>query len=297
MSKTITQLVDAGALVGDEFLELAQVSSTVHITAATISALASDNSFNDSGNGFVTAGFAVGHRVKVTGFTGNVANNIVVATITALTTGKMTIGGADGNVIVDDAAGESVTIAKWESRKATAQDIADLGGGGAGAGVVGLPSITTSHSSNATDLFHGSRFLPFVNMTVDGIAWQALRAASGTQQFNLHIVTLSNTSGAGSIGAILATSATVTVGGPGSLPTGGVADITPLALTAGTQYGIVAERVAADPNRTGVCAANSMVGGVAGMLLTGFATSNAFAAAAAFLNSATPFTLGVRTAA
>lgn len=78
-------------------------------TATTISAVASDNSFNDSGNGFITAGFEVGDEVDVSGFTGNVANNATFV-ITALTAGKMTIGGSDGDVIVDDAAGESVTI-------------------------------------------------------------------------------------------------------------------------------------------------------------------------------------------
>jgi len=80
-------------------------------TATTLSAVAADNSFNDSANGFVTAGFEVGDVVTVSGFTGNVANNIARGVITALTAGKMTIGGTDGDVIVDDAAGESVTIA------------------------------------------------------------------------------------------------------------------------------------------------------------------------------------------
>lgn len=80
-------------------------------TATTISAAAADNSYNDSGNGFVTAGFEVGDHVVVTGFTGNVANNIADGVITAVTAGKITIGGTDGDVIVDDAAGESVTIA------------------------------------------------------------------------------------------------------------------------------------------------------------------------------------------
>jgi hypothetical protein len=79
------------------------------ITASTISALASDNSFNDSGTGFVTAGFEVGQAVVVSGFTGDTANNLT-GIITALTAGKMTIGGTDGDVIVDDAAGEAVTI-------------------------------------------------------------------------------------------------------------------------------------------------------------------------------------------
>lgn len=115
MGKRISQLTDAGALTGAELFALSRLSTTVTITATTISALASDNSYNDSGLNFVASGFAVGQAVKVTGFTGNVANNIASGVITALTTAKMTIGGADGDVIVDDAAGESVTITAWES--------------------------------------------------------------------------------------------------------------------------------------------------------------------------------------
>jgi len=79
-------------------------------TATTLSAQASDNSYNDSGNGFITAGFEVGDTVAVSGFTGNVANNISAGVVTAVAAGKLTIGGTDGDVIVDDAAGESVTI-------------------------------------------------------------------------------------------------------------------------------------------------------------------------------------------
>jgi hypothetical protein len=132
MAIRISELTDAGSLGGDELLEVSKLSTSVDITATTISAQASDNSFNDSGAGFVAAGFAVGDSVNVQGFTGNVANNIATGRITALTTSKMTIGGTDGDVIVDDAAGESVTITKWESARATAQDIADLGGGSGG---------------------------------------------------------------------------------------------------------------------------------------------------------------------
>jgi hypothetical protein len=111
----ITALAAASTLTGNELAEVSQLSTSVTITAATLSALASDNSYNDSGSGFVAAGFATGDRVRVSGFTGNVANNILVGVVTALTAGKMTIGGADGNVIVDDAAGETVTISKWVS--------------------------------------------------------------------------------------------------------------------------------------------------------------------------------------
>lgn len=87
------------------------------ITATTISAAASDNSYNDSGNGFVTAGFAVGDRVTVTGFTGNAANNTEDAIITSVAAGKIIVSGP---TLVDDAAGESVTIT-------TAGDILDVG--------------------------------------------------------------------------------------------------------------------------------------------------------------------------
>lgn len=119
----ITDLLAAAALSGEELLEVSQPSTSVTMTATTLSALASDNSYNDSGSGFVTAGFAVGDRVKVSGFTGNTANNILAGVITALTTGKMTIGGTDGDVIVDDAAGESVTISKWTSKRASRADL------------------------------------------------------------------------------------------------------------------------------------------------------------------------------
>lgn len=128
--KRITGMPAAAALSGDELVEVSQLSDTVTISAATISAAAADNSFNDSGAGFVAAGFAVSDRVNVAGFTGDVANNLLVGTITALTAGKMTIGGTDGDVIVDDAAGETVVISKWTSKRSTVQDIADMAGAG-----------------------------------------------------------------------------------------------------------------------------------------------------------------------
>lgn len=145
--KRITDLAAASTLLGGEFLEIAQLSTAVTYAATTISAQASDNSFNDSANQFIAEGFTVGARVNVIGFTGNVVNNIPVGTITALTAGKMTIGGTDGDVIVDDAAGESVTITLWTSRRATAQDIADLGGGGGG----GLSVVQTEAADYTLD--------------------------------------------------------------------------------------------------------------------------------------------------
>lgn len=133
MSKRISELQDAGALVGDELVEVSRPSPSVTIAATTISADGDDNSFNDSADGFLAAGFAVGDSVRAQGF-GTGANNIVSGRITVLTAGKMTIGGTDGDVIVDEAAGASVTITKWETRRTTAQDVGDLGGGGGGGG-------------------------------------------------------------------------------------------------------------------------------------------------------------------
>lgn len=126
MAGRITDLALAATLTGNELLEASQLDTAVDISAATISAVAADNSYNDSATGFITSGFAVGNRINVSGFTGNAANNILVGTITALTAGKMTIGGVDGNVIVDDAAGETVVITKWVSRRVPASL---LGGG------------------------------------------------------------------------------------------------------------------------------------------------------------------------
>lgn len=129
MSKRISQL-SAASLTGAELMEVSKLSATVTISGTTISAQASDNSFNDSAAGFVAAGFTTGKAVKVIGFTGSGANNITSGVVTAVTAGKLTIGGTDGDVIVDDAAGETVAITQWESRRSTAQDVADLGGSG-----------------------------------------------------------------------------------------------------------------------------------------------------------------------
>lgn len=118
--KRITDLPAAEAYSGSELTAISQLSTAVRVSGTTISAAAADNSFNDSANGFVAAGFVVGDRVNVSGFTGSAANNILAATVTAVAPGKLTIGGVDGDAIVDDAAGETVTIAKWVSRRASA---------------------------------------------------------------------------------------------------------------------------------------------------------------------------------
>lgn len=152
-SKSITDLIAAGSITVDDLIEVSQLSDTVLISAATISAGAAGNSFDDSGLGFLTAGFAVGDRVNVAGFTGNVVNNLFVGVVTVLTAGSMTIGGTDGDVIVDDAAGETVTITKWTTRRSTV--------GGAFAQTAGTEAFILACSDETTDLTVGTAKVTF----------------------------------------------------------------------------------------------------------------------------------------
>lgn len=117
MTTPISKLTASSAPAYTDQVILSQLSTSVTISGTTISAANADNSFNDSGSGFVSAGFAVDDYVNVTGFS-NTANNIYSAQITAIAAGKMTIGGTDGDVIVDEAAGNTITISKWESYRA-----------------------------------------------------------------------------------------------------------------------------------------------------------------------------------
>jgi len=152
----ISGMTAAGTLSGDELIEVSQLSASVTIAATTISAAAADNSFNDSGSGFIAAGFTVGDRVNVTGFTTS-GNNVFAGFIDSLTTGKMIISSPDGDTIADEAAGDSVIISKWTARRATAQDIADLGGGGANP----TESIIIACSDETTDLTTGTGKVTF----------------------------------------------------------------------------------------------------------------------------------------
>lgn len=78
------------------------------LSADTISAAASDNSFNDSGSGFIAAGFKVGDVITTSGFTTSANNGEF--TVTAVAAGKLTIGGTDGDAIVDEVAGDDVSV-------------------------------------------------------------------------------------------------------------------------------------------------------------------------------------------
>lgn len=80
-------------------------------TATTIAAVdggTGNDSFTDSGNGFVSAGFSVGDAILVTGFSGTgVANNGKIFTILSVSPGIIEV--ATGSLAAEDA-GATVTI-------------------------------------------------------------------------------------------------------------------------------------------------------------------------------------------
>lgn len=78
-------------------------SAVVTVTATTISAASSDNSYNDSGSGF--GSLTAGQWVKVSGFA-TAANN-GYAKVVSVAAGKIVVAGP---TLVDEAAGESVTV-------------------------------------------------------------------------------------------------------------------------------------------------------------------------------------------
>ncbi len=117
MAKRATLLSAAGAIAGTEIFPIAQLSTTVIKTGTTLSASSTDNSYNDSANGFVSAGFVAGMSVNVIGFTGNAANNIHSGVIQSVTAGKMIIASPEGDLLVTDSAGETVTITAWTTKR------------------------------------------------------------------------------------------------------------------------------------------------------------------------------------
>jgi hypothetical protein len=163
MAKAISQMTAAGTLTGNELVEVSRLSATVTMTRTDLSALASDNSYNTVAGNFVTAGFTSGKRVRVTGFTGNAANNIHGAYVTAVAVGKLTIGGADGDVIVDDAAGESVTITQWDTYRTTVADI--LAGAGVPADAVVAAAVVADNTIVRGD--GGARGVQQSGVTID----------------------------------------------------------------------------------------------------------------------------------
>ncbi|UJX40387.1 hypothetical protein K9F62_17040 [Desulfovibrio sp. JY] len=76
-----------------------------HQTASTIAFVAAGNTITDTGNGFVTAGFAAGQTLIVEGSTSNNGQFL----ITAVEAGTLTLDSAV-KAVVDEEAGDEVTL-------------------------------------------------------------------------------------------------------------------------------------------------------------------------------------------
>lgn len=144
MSFRITRIATATPTVDDWFI-VSQLS-TITYTATTISAAASDNSLNDSALNFLSEGFTEGQSIQISGFTGATGNNYESATILSVTAGKIVL--KDDRTIADDAAGESVTITAWRTRRAQIADIIALIGVDA-SDVTFTPADNTDWTSSA----------------------------------------------------------------------------------------------------------------------------------------------------
>jgi hypothetical protein len=123
MSKRFFEFSAAGTVAGTDLLLISQPSSTVVYTASTLSAAASDNSLNDSAAQFLAEGFTAGKTIDIAGFTGAVGNNNFAVVLSAAA-GKLVLAGI---TLADDAAGESVTIGQWDTKRAEAQDFSGSG--------------------------------------------------------------------------------------------------------------------------------------------------------------------------
>lgn len=88
-----------------EGLLMAAFATAVNITGTTFSAAQSDNSFNDSGNGFVSGNIIVNQWIRVSGFT-TAANNGYFK-VSSVVAGKVVV---TGGTLVDEVAGDTVTI-------------------------------------------------------------------------------------------------------------------------------------------------------------------------------------------
>lgn len=120
---SISQLPDADPIAADDLTEVSQPSASTVLQATTISSADYDRSYSDSDGNFILAGFTVGMRVRVSGFAA-AGSNIASGLITSLTSERMVIGGDDGETIETEAAGATVRIEKWESRRARAGGLA-----------------------------------------------------------------------------------------------------------------------------------------------------------------------------
>lgn len=163
-TRTISQLIAAGVLDGNEVVEISVLSDTVTIEGSTLSADASDESFNDSGDGFLTAGFANGDYIRSQGFATG-ANNIHSAKLASVAAGKIVLEtSTDYSLINESGVGTERKISKWLSRRTTLQAIADLAGG----------------SAEYPDFVGNAGKALIVNEAEDGVEWGSAPGGGGS---------------------------------------------------------------------------------------------------------------------
>lgn len=116
MAIAISQLDPLDHLNGSEIVEVSQLSGIVTMTATTISVDSGAVTMNDANLGFVAAGFASGDRVLIGGFL-NSSNNLFSTHLITVAPGVITPSLPVGEVLVTEAAGRSITITKWTSKR------------------------------------------------------------------------------------------------------------------------------------------------------------------------------------
>ncbi len=225
-----TELTDASAIIGNEALGLSQLSTTTTLTATTISASSVGNVLADSGNGFVTAGFAANQQIRISGFTGGGVANNLTATIVSVSAGLLYVDVALTSV----AAGDTVTITLWVSRKATPATVQ--------AGAISTATgKTTPVDADALGIIDSA-----ASNVLKKLTWANLKATSKTYTDTLYAL----------IGAITGSGLTMATGrllGRSTASTGAVEEITVgsgLSLSAGTLTATAAGDVTASANLT-----------------------------------------------
>lgn len=101
-SGLVDEVAGATVTITQEGWEIASIQ------AITLAVAGTGTTITDSGNGLITAGFRVGMVVNVDGFT-TAANNGPVE-ITAVAAGVMSVTSMIGNTLIDEIAGDTVTI-------------------------------------------------------------------------------------------------------------------------------------------------------------------------------------------
>ena len=151
-SATATTITKQGVIPGAT--TIAFVAGTPGTVAATIT---------DSGNGFVTAGFAIGDTLYVTGSPLN-SRNFTIALVTA---GIITLIMSD--VLVSESAGASITVHNGEPTWATSRFLT-----AATRSIIYAGVVYTYTGGESTATLTGLTFTPYASITIGDPVWQSV---------------------------------------------------------------------------------------------------------------------------